>query len=209
MLQTVTRVLSGVLLVLASAGFVEADAFTNTYSGSLTTTSSVLEETFSLTSISNVLVTTTSYGGGSNLDSTSTLPGGFQPSVTLYTASGSYVASQAVSSTRASVDPSTDLALDALLSDSNLTPGGYIVTLTNWLEQQPPTATNLSDGFVNYGGSTFLDAGNNLRLSNYALNLSVTCGAAATPEPTTIGLFTIEFLLIAVIGRKSFVSDQR
>ena len=206
MLLKITTVLSGLCLLSAASGILNADTFTQTYSGSLTSTSTVLEETFSLTSASDISITTTSYGGGNNLNGSTTAAGGFQPSLTLYTVSGNYVASQSVTNSSASVDPATGLALDGRLLDSNALPGGYIITLTNWLEQQPPTATNLSDGFINYGGSTFVDVQGNSRSANYGLNLSVSPSAAATPEPTTIGLIALAVLLAGVFGRRAFLN---
>ncbi len=143
-----SKTLKAVILLASGVGLLGADSFTETYSGSLTSTSAVLEETFSLASASNLVLTTTSYGGGSNLDGSSTSAGGFQPSLTLYTATGNYVGSQSVNNPGATADPATGLALDALLVDSTLSSGSYVITLTNWLEQQPPTATNLSYGFI-------------------------------------------------------------
>ena len=76
-----------------------------------------------------------------------------------------------------------------------LDPGSYIAVLTDWLNQQSPSATNLSDGFVSLGsgGSTFVDEQLNSRTANYALNLSATPlggsgGGSAVPEPATFVL---------------------
>jgi PEP-CTERM motif len=68
--------------------------------------------------------------------------------------------------------------------------------------QQPPTATNLSDGFINYGGVTLIDVGGNTRNATYALNVSVTPSAAAVPEPATIGLMLIALSGTALLTRK-------
>jgi len=184
------------LSLLGSASMLQADSFIRTYTGSLSDVTSVVQETFTLSSPSNLLVTTTSYGGGTNLDGSTSGAGGFQPSVTLYTAAGNYVASQQAGSSVARTDPSTGLAVDAYLSRMNLLAGSYILTLTDWETQQPPTATNLSDGFVRYGGTTLVDVGGNTRNATYALNVSVTpASAAAVPEPTTLG-----FMLVALSG---------
>ena len=85
------------------------------------------------------------------------------------------------------------MALDQYLFDANVGPVNYIAVLTDWLNQQPPTATNLSDGFVSLGssGSTFVDEQLNSRTANYALNLSASPignGSSAVPEPATWGL---------------------
>ncbi len=195
----VTKWLTLVALLGSAVGALQADSFTRTYTGSLSSSSTVIEEAFSLSSTSNLVVTTTSYGGGTNLDGTAASMGGFQPSITLYTASGNYVGTEQASSPVTNTDSVTGLALDAYLSSSNLSAGGYIITLTNWELQQPPTATNLSDGFTNYGGTALIDAGLNTRNASYALNAFVTPSAAAVPEPTTI-----ELMLVAIGGAALF-----
>jgi hypothetical protein len=168
----------------------------------LSSSAAVVQETFSLNSSSNLSVTTASYGGGTNLDGSIASAGGFQPSVTLYTAAGNYVASQQAGSPVAKVDSLTGLALDAYLSRLNLSAGSYIITLTNWELQQPPTALNLSDGFVNYGGAALIDVGGNTRNASYALNVSVTPGAAAAPEPATVGLMFVALSGTVLLTRK-------
>jgi hypothetical protein len=64
----------------------------------------------------------------------------------------------------------------------------------------------LSDGFINYGGTTLFDAGLNTRNTNYALNISVTSGTAAVPEPGTIGLIFTALSGTAIFARKRFYS---
>jgi len=80
--------------------------------------------------------------------------------------------------------------------------------LTDWLNQQPPSATNLSDGFVSLGsgGSTFVDEQFNTRTANYALNLSATPlgGESAVPEPATFGL-----ILPALAGAALFLRNKK
>ena len=187
----------GVLTVSAT----QAAPISQTFSGALGSTSQVVQEDFTISATSNVTAFTTSYGGGTNLDGTVATPGGFQPNITLYTSTGDFVTSQAVSSPLAKTDMSTGLALDGYLADTGLAPGSYIVTLTNWLEQQPPTATNLSDGFVNYGGSTFTDVNGNTRDASYALNLS-TSGASTVPEPASIWLLVSGLVLAGAASLK-------
>ncbi len=167
------------------------DSATNT--GMFTDQAEVLEATFSLNTASKLTIFTTSYGGGNNLSGPASTAGGFQPMITLYTSAGSYVTGEQVTSPIAQTDPTTHLALDQYLLDANVGPGNYIAVLTDWLNQQPPTATNLSDGFVSLGssGSTFVDEQLNSRTANYALNLSASPiggGGSAVPEPATWGL---------------------
>ncbi len=180
-----------------------ADTLSRVYSGSLPSSDAVVEETFSLAAASNLLVTTTSYGGGTNLDGSVASPGGFQPSVTLYTAAGVFVASQAAGSPVATTDPTTGLFLDAYLSRSNVAAGDYILTLTDWETYQPDTATNLSDGFIRTAGATLNDEGSNIRNANYALDISLTPPASAVPEPSTAGVVLLTFSGAVFVARKS------
>ena len=58
--------------------------------------------------------------------------------------------------------------------------------LTDFLNQPMSTATNLSDGFTNFGsgGSSFIDEQGNARNANYSLTLT----SAAVPEPASFWL---------------------
>ncbi len=179
---------------------------TQTYSGTFTNQAQVLEETFNVASSSTVTIFTTSYGGGANLDGTTAHAGGFQPMITLYNSAGNYVFGEAVTSPVATKDSSTGLALDAYLLDSHVAAGSYIAVLTDWLNQQPATATNLSSGFVDLGsgGSTFVDEAFNSRNAGYALNISVNPNTAATPEPATFWLMipALGCAIVLVVRRK-------
>lgn len=159
-----------------------------TNSGTLSNQAAVVEETFTLTSPSSLTAFTTSYGSGMNLDGSTTSAGGFDPELSLFTASGTFIASEAVTSSIAKIDATTGLALDAYLQDTGLAAGSYILVLTDWLNQPSPTGNNLSDGFVNLGsGTTFVDAQSNTRTGAYTLDISVT-HPTVTPEPATIWL---------------------
>jgi len=197
------------ILGLLTAGATQAAPISQTFSGTLSSTTQVLQEDFTINAMSNVTIFTTSYGGGTNLDGTMASAGGFQPNITLYTSGGDFVMNQAVSSPIAKTDAATGLALDGYLTDSGLAPGSYIVTLTNWLLQQPPTATNLSDGFINYGGTTFADVNGNPRTGSYALNLS-TSGASPVPEPASVWLLVSGLVLAGAAARRRSrtVSEQ-
>ena len=188
-------------LLGSAVNLLQADSFTRTYTGSLSNSAAVIQENFSLSSPSDLLVTTTSYAGGTNVDGSVAGAGGFQPSVTLYTAAGIYVASQQAGSPVANTDAATGLAVDAYLSRVGLSAGSYILTLTDWETQQPPTATNLSDGFARYGGNTLVDVGGNTRSAAYALNVSAS-SAAAVPEPATAGLMLLALGGTVLLTRK-------
>lgn len=178
-----------------------------TDTGTLSNQAQVVEETFTLSSMADITAFTTSYGGGNNLNGTTTGAGGFQPSLILFNGSGNYVAGETYPSPTAHTDPSTHWALDAYLSDSNLPTGTYTIALTDWLNQQSPSATNLTDGFTDNlgsGGSTFVDAQGNLRSGNYAFNLSVSSSAppGTIPEPGTLWLVIPALAAVVVYGRK-------
>jgi PEP-CTERM motif-containing protein len=205
------------LTVLAGAGSMQAATVTAnlgtltnsaTNIGTFANQAEVFEATFSLSSASKLTIFTTSYGGGNNLSGAASTAGGFQPMITLFTGTGNYVTGQQVTSPIAQTDPVTKLALDQYLFDANVGPGNYIAVLTDWLNQQPPSATNLSDGFVSLGsgGSTFVDEQFNTRTANYALNLSATPlgGESAVPEPATFGL-----ILPALAGAAFFLRNKK
>jgi MYXO-CTERM domain-containing protein len=174
-----------------------------TISGTLATQDQVIEDMFTLGLQSSLTIFTTSYGGGTNVSGTTTGPGGFEPMISLYNGAGNFIIGEEVTSPIAHADPSTKLALDAYLFDPSLAPGTYIAVLTDWLNQQPPTATNLSDGFVDLGagGSTFVDEQLNARNANYTLNFSA-APVSSVPEPASAWLVLVALLGVAVIQRR-------
>ncbi len=179
-----------------------------TNTGTFTDQAEVFEANFSLSSASQLTIFTSSYGGGNNLSGPASVAGGFQPMITLYTSSGNYLTGQQVTSPIAQTDATSGLALDQYLFSSNVGPGSYIAVLTDWLNQQSPSATNLSDGFVTLGsgGSSFVDEQFNSRTANYALNLSATPigSGSAVPEPATFGL-----ILPALAGAALFLRNKK
>ena len=173
-----------------------------TSSGALGNQGQVLEASFSLTSATNLTIYTTSYGGGANANGTTATAGGFMPSLVLYNSAGNYVASQLPSSPMGKMDPATGLNGDSYLTMMNLAAGNYIMALSDVFVQQPATATNLSDGFINYGGgTTFSDVQGNLRNGNYSLNITGP-SAAAAPEPATFWLMVPALGAVVSVIRK-------
>ena len=176
-------------------------SFTN--AGMLSDQGHVLEATFSITSASNLTIYTNSYGGGTNVNGTTATAGGFMPSLVLYSRTGNYVAGQTFPSPIGRTDPATGLNGDSYLSRTNLAAGTYILTLSDFLVQQSATATNLSDGFINFGsGTTFSDVQGNPRTGNYSLNLSTTSTTPSVPEPATFGLMIPALVGVAALVRK-------
>jgi hypothetical protein len=160
-----------------------------TTSGTLANQGVALENTFSLSTATQLTIFTTSYGGGANANGTTATPGGFMPSLVLYNGTGNYVAGETFPSPIGSMDPTTRLVGDAYIRTSTFSAGTYVVALSDFQVQQSPTATNLSDGFIDYGsGTTFTDVQGNLRNGNYTLNITGPGNAAAAPEPGTLAL---------------------
>lgn len=178
---------AGVLGLLASSSLA-GPIVTATLSGpypatrtsSLPNQDTALVLSFTLSSLSNLTIFTTSYATG-----------GFEPNLMLYNSVGKYITTGVTpgSSPVAQKDPSTNQALDAYLTASNLSAGTYSVSLTDFLLNQSLTATNLSDGFtVNYGsGTTFADQTGSLRTGNYSITVNAV-SPAAVPEPATVWL---------------------
>ncbi|MGH9639080.1 MAG: DVUA0089 family protein [Bryobacteraceae bacterium] len=211
--------LAAVVFAGISGSVAGAASLSQTYTGTLANQATPFLQNFTLSSASDVTIYTTSYGGGTNLDGTTTSAGGFQPSLVLFDSAGNYVANEVTAGTSpiANPDASNGWALDAYLSDSNAPAGSYTVALTDWLTQQSPMATNLSDGFtfdLGSGGSSFVDAQGNSRTSAYALNISATPvsggggGMSAVPEPATFFLILPAFAL-ALLLRKRIQSARR
>lgn len=177
-----------------------------TLSGPLTTTGTLanqgvaLEATFSLSSAAQLTIFTTSYGGGTNANGTTAARGGFMPSLVLYNGAGAYVAGEIFPSPVGIRDSTTGLIGDSYIRTSTLAAGTYIVALSDYLVQQSPTATNLSDGFIDYGsGTTFSDVQGNPRTGSYALNINGAGGASAVPEPATLALIGPAFGGLALL----------
>jgi hypothetical protein len=196
----VTQPLRAVTVTNANFGTVSG-AFTSTQI--LLNQDQAVEATFSINSTSNLTIYTTSYGGGINANGTTATSGGFMPSLVLYNSAGNYVAGETFPSPTGKTDPVTGLVGDAYLSSMNLAAGTYILALSDFLVQQSPTATNLSDGFINYGsGTTFTDVQGNVRTGTYSLNLSATSVTPSVPEPATFGLMIPALVGVAALVRK-------
>jgi len=178
--------LKAVTISTTNLGTVSAPMTTG---GTLVNQGVALEATFSLGSATQLTIFTTSYGGGANANGSTASAGGFMPSLVLYNVAGNYVSGQIFPSPIGSADPATGLVGDSYIRTSTLGAGTYIVALSDYLVQQSPAATNLSDGFLDYGsGTTFSDVQGNVRTGNYTLNISGPGNAAAAPEPGTLAL---------------------
>jgi hypothetical protein len=187
------RFMPGALTITVLSIFVpqvRADIINETYSGpfpanimgTLPNQDTVLLEAFTLPTSSNLTITTSSYAAG-----------GFEPNLLLFDATGDFITAGAPFGVP---DPSDGLVGDSRLVASNLLAGGYTVAVTDFLLNQSPTATNLSDGFTdNLGsGTTFVDADGNVRVGNYAFTITL----APVPEPATMWLTALFLSVLAV-----------
>ncbi len=195
--QKIWLSIAGMVVGVVAAGPLGAVTITNLNLGTLTSPitsagmladqGTVLEAAFSLPSAAKLSIYTDSYGGGTNADMTTASAGGFMTSLVLYNAAGNYVAGETFPF--GNTDPQTTLAGDASIQSGMLMAGTYVLTVSDWEVQQPVTATNLSDGFINYGsGTVFSDVQGNIRTGSYSVNLSPVSSSSATPEPATFWL---------------------
>jgi hypothetical protein len=138
-----------------------------------------------------------SYGGGTSLTGPSVAASGLEPYLSLYDASGNFLASTFFGTTcpagANSVGPNCfDVALDGGI----LTPGVYQITLTafeNMSSVENGSGANLSDGFTGLGS---LQPGEDL---NYAFDVILPQNMPlSTPEPGSMGLLAIACTALAL-----------
>lgn len=187
------------LALIASGTAMEAVTVQSvTYSGNLPASINTTLPTQDTVQLENFTLPTT---GNLTIFSSSYSNGGFQPNLTLYSGSGKFLASGITPGTSpvAIADPSTGNAFDGYLTASALAPGSYTLAFSDWEVNQPPTATNLSDGFINYGdGTSFADEMGNTRSGAFSASIEAT----ATPEPTTLGMGALMLVGVGLFARK-------
>ncbi|MEO0375052.1 MAG: DVUA0089 family protein [Cyanobacteria bacterium P01_A01_bin.17] len=141
-------------IVLASIG--QARAISLSFSGSLATDDDVSLFNFTVSDRSQVTIETLSYGGGTLNDGTELDAGGFDPILSLFDSSGSFINFNDDSGF-GQPDPVTGGASDAGLRPI-LDPGNYTVAITqfgNFFNFSPSLTGNLSDGFSQQGQPNF------------------------------------------------------
>jgi hypothetical protein len=142
-----------------------------------------------------------SYGGGVNGAGTNILEGGLEPYLSLFDASGNFLASTFFGVTcppGAIVNTVTGNCFDVLLDVVNLEPGNYQIALSAYLNMS--LAENLGSGTLadGFSGLGNLPAGLDL---HYAFDV-ILDSPAAIPEPESYAL-TIAALLGIYLLRKS------
>jgi hypothetical protein len=157
-------------------------------------------ETFTVSQTTTMEAITYGYGGGVSLTGATVAPGGFEPYLSLFDASGNFLASTYYGTL---CPPGANTAggncYDVSLDGGVLTPGTYQIAITAF-ENMPlaenGAGTNLSDGFAGVGN---LAAGENL---NYAFDVILPQDA---PEPASLVLFAIACAALPL--RKAKQSD--
>ncbi|PZD72240.1 hypothetical protein C1752_03827 [Acaryochloris thomasi RCC1774] len=140
-------------IVLASIGQ-QAQAVSLSFSGSLATDDDVSLFNFTVSDRSQVTIETLSYGGSTLSDGTEA--GGFDPILSLFDSSDSFIDFNDDSGFGQS-DPVTGSASDSGLRPI-LDPGSYTVAVTqfrNFFNFSPDLTGNLSDGFSQQGQPNF------------------------------------------------------
>lgn len=166
--------------------------------------------TFNLASSSTVTLETWSYAGGTDAQGTVIPSGGFQPYISLFSGSGTFInTSVSGSCPPQNVDLTTGVCGDDLLSQS-LAAGNYLVALTEY--PNLPAGTTLAAGFSETGqgnftggfcGTTgaFFDSTCTKRNGNFELDLLGVTSAASVPEPANLCLLGLALLSAVALIR--------
>jgi len=193
------------------------------FSGSFAQDDNMAEYQFTISSISTVTLQSFSYAGNG-----STVPaGGFAPVLSVFgtipsadpTLLGFDDGGTAPSAcgTRL-VDPVSNACLDADLVLTSLSPGTYLVVLTE--NDNTPNSPDLAAGFNEQGngnftgtnqglsGESFLDPFGNQRTPNFYFTISGADSANTIPEPSAVSLF-IAGLGIWAVKRKMRADEGR
>jgi hypothetical protein len=143
-----------------------------------------VEKTFVVPATSAMTAITFSYGGGANGNGMVISQGGFEPYLSLFDASGNFLASTFFGTTCPSGANTNTVSMqcfDVSLDGGTLSPGTYAITIGAF-ENMSLAENNgfgkLSDGFTGLGN---LAAGENL---NFAFDV-ILSSPSAVPEPST------------------------
>lgn len=153
---------------------------------------------FHVTTTTPMEAITYSFGGGTSMTGASVVAGGFSPYLSLFDASGNFLASTfngtECPSGANTFNGSCD---DVLLNGGVLAPGNYQIALTafeNMSLAENVGSGTLADGFVGLGNFD----GNTL---NYAFDL-VLSNQVTTPEPATFGIAGLCLSLFWIVKRR-------
>jgi hypothetical protein len=157
-------------------------------------------KTFVVSSASTMQAVTYSYGGGTSKTGPVVPAGGFEPYLSLFDASGDFLASTfSVTTCPAGANTVGGNCFDVLLDGGFLAPGTYQIALTAFdnmsLAENNAPPLLLTDGFTGLGN---LAPGENL---NYAFDVILAGGSGpSVPEPATYWLLTPALGLLYFTG---------
>jgi hypothetical protein len=170
--------------------------------------------TFNLASDQTLYFYTTSYAGGPNADGTAAASGGFDPIVSLFNSTGTYVAFNDEDTTNYNRPKNgTGSSLDAYLAQ-NLTAGNYTLIVTQFYNFAT-SGSNINDPFSEDGNSNFTsiyspsgtgmfyDLKGNQNTGTYTVNVSA--APPAVPEAST----TLSLGLMLALGIGSLIVTAR
>ena len=159
---------------------------------------------FTVATSSSVQAITFSYGGGTNGNGMAIGAGGFEPYLSLFEASGNFLASTFFGTTcppGANTNPVSGQCYDVLLDAGVLAPGNYAITISafeNLSFAENTGAGTLADGFTGLGN---LAPGEDM---HFAFDVDLTpATATAVPEPASSALLAGACLSLALLNKRS------
>ena len=161
-----------------------------------------VERNFTVAKSSSVQAITFSYGGGTNGNGIAIGAGGFEPYLSLFDASGTFLASTFFGMTcPPGADTNAGQCFDVLLDAGILAPGNYAITISafeNMSLAENSGSGSLADGFIGLGN---LAPGEDM---HYAFDLDLTPAIATTvPGPASDALLAGAGLLWYLATRTS------
>jgi hypothetical protein len=163
-----------------------------------------VERDFTVAAFSSVQAITFSYGGGTNGNGMAIGAGGFEPYLSLFDASGTFLASTFSGTTcppGANTNAGSGQCFDVLLDAGVLAPGNYAITISafeNMSFAENSGVGSLADGFTGLGN---LASGEDL---HYGFDVDLTPAiATAVPEPASDTLLAGAGLLWYLATKRS------